>query len=58
MSALEATAYLVGTDPGTFLVRRRDPTCPDALSAPFAISVMYVFVRRSDTLIAYMKHYR
>ncbi|KAI9563232.1 hypothetical protein GHT06_010690 [Daphnia sinensis] len=41
ISALEATAYLVGTDLGTFLVRkRRDSSSQDALSAPFAISLV------------------
>lgn len=40
ISAPEATAYLIGTEPGTFLVRKRDPKSPDALSAPFAISVV------------------
>ncbi|EFX88333.1 hypothetical protein DAPPUDRAFT_221220 [Daphnia pulex] len=38
MSALEATAHLIGTQPGTFLVRRRKTE--DNLSAPFALSVM------------------
>jgi hypothetical protein len=38
MSALEATAHLIGTQPGTFLVRRRQTE--DNLSAPFALSVM------------------
>ncbi|XP_059352939.1 proto-oncogene vav-like isoform X2 [Daphnia carinata] len=40
ISAQEATAYLAGSDPGTFLVRKRDPKSQDALSAPFAISVV------------------
>jgi hypothetical protein len=40
MSAqIEATAHLIGTQPGTFLVRRRKTA--DNLSAPFTlISVM------------------
>jgi hypothetical protein len=40
MSALEATAHLIGTTPGTFLVRKREEINPDAFSAPYAISVM------------------
>ena len=40
MSGLEATAHLIGSPPGTFLVRRREAANLDAYSAPFAISVM------------------
>ena len=43
MGAEDATRLLRETHPGTFMIRSRNPETPDAFSAPYALSVKYIY---------------